>query len=64
MANSYGYAFENRMHPTPRETPPGSLPNASPKQDGTTESICLRCHAPVASSHNEYALEKAERTHV
>jgi hypothetical protein len=34
------------------------------KQDGTSDSICLRCHAVVATSHNEYSLEQAERTHV
>ncbi|MGB9418800.1 MAG: hypothetical protein WCB58_20985, partial [Acidobacteriaceae bacterium] len=34
------------------------------KPDGTSDSICLRCHAVVASSHNEYSLEEAERTHI
>jgi len=32
--------------------------------DGTSDSICLRCHTIVASSHNEYSLEQAERAHV
>jgi hypothetical protein len=32
-------------------------------QDGTSHSMCLRCHRTVASSHNEYSLELAESTH-
>jgi hypothetical protein len=32
--------------------------------DGTSDSICLRCHSAIASSHNEYSLEEAERTHI
>jgi hypothetical protein len=32
--------------------------------DGTSDSICLRCHRPIASSHNEYSLEQAEKTHI
>ena len=32
--------------------------------DGTSDSICLRCHSPIASSHDEYSLEEAERTHI
>jgi hypothetical protein len=31
--------------------------------DGTSDSICLRCHSAIASSHNEYSLEQAESTH-
>lgn len=31
--------------------------------DGTSDSICLRCHRAIASSHNEYSLEQAEATH-
>jgi hypothetical protein len=31
--------------------------------DGTSDSICLKCHRAIASSHNEDALERAERTH-
>ena len=31
--------------------------------DGTSDSICLRCHSAIASSHNEYSLELAESTH-
>ncbi|MGA9716838.1 MAG: hypothetical protein WBQ79_01045 [Acidobacteriaceae bacterium] len=31
--------------------------------DGTSDSICLRCHRAIASSHNEYSLEQAETTH-
>jgi hypothetical protein len=34
------------------------------KHDGTSDSICLRCHAIVASSHNEASLEQAERAHI
>jgi len=25
--------------------------------DGTSDSICLRCHSTIASSHNEDSLE-------
>ncbi|MES2393599.1 MAG: hypothetical protein V4555_18320 [Acidobacteriota bacterium] len=32
-------------------------------RDGTSDSICLRCHSTVASSHNEYSLEQVERRH-
>jgi hypothetical protein len=32
--------------------------------DGTSDSICRRCHRTVASSHNEYSLELAESTHM
>jgi hypothetical protein len=32
--------------------------------DGTSDSICLRCHSAIASSHNEYSLEQAENTHI
>jgi hypothetical protein len=32
--------------------------------DGTSDSICLRCHSAIASSHNEYLLEQAESTHM
>jgi hypothetical protein len=32
--------------------------------DGTSDSICLRCHRPIASSHNEHSLEQAESTHM
>jgi hypothetical protein len=32
--------------------------------DGTSNSICLRCHGTVASSHNEFSLELAESTHI
>ncbi len=32
--------------------------------DGTSDSICLRCHSTIASSHNEHSLEEAERTHI
>jgi hypothetical protein len=32
--------------------------------DGTSDSICLRCHSAIASSHNESALEQAESTHM
>jgi hypothetical protein len=32
--------------------------------DGTSDSICLRCHSAIASSHNEYSLEQAENIHV
>jgi hypothetical protein len=32
--------------------------------DGTSNSICLRCHRAIASSHNEYSLELAESTHM
>jgi hypothetical protein len=31
--------------------------------DGTSDSICLRCHRAIASSHNEYSLEQAETIH-
>jgi hypothetical protein len=31
--------------------------------DGTSDSICLRCHSAIASSHNEHSLEQAESTH-
>ena len=31
--------------------------------DGTSDSVCLRCHSAIASSHNEYSLEQAESTH-
>jgi hypothetical protein len=34
------------------------------KYDGTSDSICLRCHSTIASSHNEHSLEEAERTHI
>jgi hypothetical protein len=34
-----------------------------PNCDGTSDSICLRCHSAIASSHNEYSLEQAESTH-
>ena len=32
--------------------------------DGTSDSICLRCHSTIASSHNEESLERAERIHI
>jgi hypothetical protein len=32
--------------------------------DGTSDSICLRCHSTIASSHNEFSLELAESTHM
>ncbi len=32
--------------------------------DGTSDSICLRCHSTIASSHNEESLERAERIHM
>ena len=32
--------------------------------DGTSDSICLRCHSAIASSHNEDSLEQAESTHM
>ena len=32
--------------------------------DGTSDSICLRCHSAIASSHNEDSLEQAESTHI
>jgi hypothetical protein len=32
--------------------------------DGTTRSICRRCHAVVATSHYEFPLELAESTHI
>lgn len=50
--------------------PPASGDNARfafehvTKPDGTSDSICLRCHAIVASSHNEASLEQAERGHI
>ncbi|MDQ1453861.1 MAG: hypothetical protein QOK38_3727 [Acidobacteriaceae bacterium] len=34
-----------------------------PNGDGTSDSICLRCHSAIASSYNEYSLEQAESTH-
>jgi hypothetical protein len=32
--------------------------------DGTSDSICLRCHSAISSSHNEHSLEETERTHI
>ena len=32
--------------------------------DGTSDSICLRCHSAIASSRSEHSLEEAERTHI
>jgi hypothetical protein len=32
--------------------------------DGTSDSICLKCHRAIASSHNEASLERAESTHI
>ena len=32
--------------------------------DGTSDSICLRCHSAIASSHDEHSLEEAESTHM
>jgi hypothetical protein len=32
--------------------------------DGISDSICLRCHSAIASSHDEYSLEEAESTHM
>jgi hypothetical protein len=32
--------------------------------DGTSDSICLRCHSGIASSYDEYSLEEAESTHM
>jgi hypothetical protein len=31
--------------------------------DGTSDSICLKCHRAIAASHNEDSLERAESTH-
>ena len=31
--------------------------------DGTSDSICLKCHRAIATSHNEDSLERAEGTH-
>jgi hypothetical protein len=31
--------------------------------DGTSDSVCLKCHRAIASSHNEASLEKVESTH-
>ena len=31
--------------------------------DGTSNSICRKCHRIVATSHNENSLEQAEKTH-
>jgi hypothetical protein len=31
--------------------------------DGTSDSICLKCHRAIASSYNEDSLERAEGTH-
>ena len=32
--------------------------------DGTSDSVCLRCHRAIASSHNESSLEQAETIHI
>jgi hypothetical protein len=32
--------------------------------DGTSRSICRRCHAVVATSHYEFPLEMAEAEHI
>ena len=32
--------------------------------DGTTDSICLRCHRTIASSQDEYSFEEAEENHI
>jgi hypothetical protein len=32
--------------------------------DGTSRSVCRRCHSVVATSHYEFPLEMAESTHV
>jgi|SRR5690242_2732412 hypothetical protein len=32
--------------------------------DGTSNSICRKCHRIVATSHNEYSLEQVESTHI
>ena len=32
--------------------------------DGTSDSICLRCHRALASSQDENSFEEAERTHI
>jgi hypothetical protein len=32
--------------------------------DGTSRSICRRCHSVVATSHYEFPLEMAETTHI
>jgi hypothetical protein len=33
-------------------------------QDGTSNSICRKCHRIVATSHNEYSLEQVESIHI
>jgi hypothetical protein len=59
---------EGRSLATPNTPASGNTPRPDfihvAKNDGTSSSICLRCHAVVASSHNEYSLEQAERAHV
>jgi hypothetical protein len=32
--------------------------------DGTSNSICRRCHHVIATSHNEYSLEQSEHIHI
>jgi hypothetical protein len=32
--------------------------------DGTSDSVCLRCHSAIASSYNEASLEQAENIHM
>jgi hypothetical protein len=32
--------------------------------DGTSRSVCRRCHSVVATSHSEFPLEMAESTHI
>jgi hypothetical protein len=32
--------------------------------DGTSRSVCRRCHSVVAISHYEFPLEMAESTHI
>jgi hypothetical protein len=32
--------------------------------DGTSRSVCRRCHSVVATSHYEFPLEMAESTHI
>jgi hypothetical protein len=31
--------------------------------DGTSRSVCRRCHSTIATSHHEFQLEMAESTH-
>ena len=32
--------------------------------DGTSNSICRKCHRIIARSHNEDSLEQVEKTHI